>query len=90
VDLIGSQDRVRIVGSGDVRAAAEAVGELPSVVEAGEREGGIDLIVDGAAANLTEILQKTTSAGTVVTSVDVDEPDLESVFLHLTGRALRD
>ncbi len=90
VDLIGSQDRVRVVASGDLKSAAEAVDGLPSVVEVGEREGGLDLIVGGAASNLTEILQKTTGAGAVVTSVDVDEPDLESVFLHLTGRARRD
>jgi ABC-2 type transport system ATP-binding protein len=25
-----------------------------------------------------------------ITSIDIQEPNLESVFLHLTGRALRD
>jgi hypothetical protein len=25
-----------------------------------------------------------------VTSIDIQEPNLEAVFLHLTGRALRD
>jgi ABC-2 type transport system ATP-binding protein len=25
-----------------------------------------------------------------ITAVDIQEPNLESVFLHLTGRALRD
>jgi ABC-2 type transport system ATP-binding protein len=33
------------------------------------------------------------SAGTAkvrITSVDIREPNLEAVFLHLTGRALRD
>jgi len=25
-----------------------------------------------------------------ITSVDIQEPNLETVFLHLTGRALRD
>ena len=28
--------------------------------------------------------------GAIVRSVEVAEPDLEAVFLHLTGRALRD
>ena len=32
----------------------------------------------------------TSSAGAALTGVDVVEPDLEAVFLHLTGRALRD
>jgi hypothetical protein len=26
----------------------------------------------------------------LVQSVDIEEPDLEAVFLHLTGKALRD
>jgi len=30
------------------------------------------------------------AADVAVRSVDVTEPDLEAVFLHLTGRALRD
>jgi ABC-2 type transport system ATP-binding protein len=30
------------------------------------------------------------AAGAIVRSVEVAEPDLEAVFLHLTGRALRD
>ena len=38
-----------------------------------------DVIVLGAGA-----------AGMSVTSVEIVRPDLESVFLHLTGKALRD
>jgi ABC-2 type transport system ATP-binding protein len=36
------------------------------------------------------ILRLTDEAGLPVESVEVHEPDLEAVFLHLTGRALRD
>ncbi|HTX90351.1 MAG TPA: ABC transporter ATP-binding protein [Anaerolineales bacterium] len=36
------------------------------------------------------ILRLTDEAGIPVESVEVHEPDLEAVFLHLTGRALRD
>jgi ABC-2 type transport system ATP-binding protein len=39
---------------------------------------------------LTRILSAAEGAGAVVRGVDVIEPDLEAVFLHLTGRALRD
>jgi len=30
------------------------------------------------------------ASGFAVDPVEVDEPDLEAVFLHLTGKALRD
>ena len=39
---------------------------------------------------LAEILRVVTEAGTSVSAVSVEEPDLEAVFLHLTGKALRD
>lgn len=36
------------------------------------------------------ILHEAEEAGIAIESVEVHEPDLEAVFLHLTGRALRD
>lgn len=39
---------------------------------------------------LSELIQTVTGAGVEITSVEVVEPNLESVFLHLTGRSLRD
>ncbi|WP_310200103.1 ATP-binding cassette domain-containing protein [Neobacillus niacini] len=39
---------------------------------------------------LSDIIQLVTSNGKRITSVEIIEPNLESVFLHLTGRSLRD
>jgi len=39
---------------------------------------------------LPDIIQITNQAGVEIQSVEVREPDLEAVFLNLTGRALRD
>jgi ABC-2 type transport system ATP-binding protein len=39
---------------------------------------------------LSEIIQRVTKTGARVSSVDIVEPNLESIFLHLTGRSLRD
>ena len=41
-------------------------------------------------ARLPEILQAVSASGASVRSVEVLEPNLEAVFLHLTGKALRD
>ncbi|MDH4140116.1 MAG: ABC transporter ATP-binding protein [Coriobacteriia bacterium] len=90
VELVGQRDRIRLRASGDLEGAAAAVAGLPGVLEAAAREDGLDLIVECAADTLTEILGGVTQAGATVSSVDVDEPNLEAVFLHLTGRALRD
>lgn len=90
VELVGQHDRVRLAVSGNLDAALVAVRSVSGVREAGAREDGVDVIVDSAADSLTEILGTMTSAGATVSSVDVEEPNLEAVFLHLTGRALRD
>jgi ABC-2 type transport system ATP-binding protein len=39
---------------------------------------------------LPHLFESATRAGVRVTSVDIQEPNLEAVFLHLTGKALRD
>jgi ABC-2 type transport system ATP-binding protein len=60
------------------------------VHEASTPGEGIDLVVDDARGNLPAILSDAAAAGAAIKSVEVTEPDLEAVFLHLTGRALRD
>lgn len=39
---------------------------------------------------LSDIIQRVTKTGARVSSVEIVEPNLESIFLHLTGRSLRD
>lgn len=39
---------------------------------------------------LSDLIQTVTNTGAKVSSVEIVEPNLESVFLHLTGRSLRD
>ena len=90
IQMIGQRDRVRLQASGPCEAGVEALASLPVVKEAGVRDGGIEMLVDDAGTWIAEILGKVSGAGVSVSSVDVDEPNLESVFLHLTGRALRD
>ncbi len=90
VALVGETDRVQLVAAGSLDEGAAAVRGLGAVREASRREDGIDLLVDGASAALPAILATVASAGVMVRNVDVAEPNLEAVFLHLTGKALRD
>ncbi len=90
VSLVGEHDRVRLEGVGDLEAAAVACRALASVQTASVEDAGLQLIVDQARSLLPELLQVVGGAGLSVHSVEVVEPDLEAVFLHLTGKALRD
>jgi ABC-2 type transport system ATP-binding protein len=90
VSLVGERDRVHLSAAGDLPRAATALTAPPWAHQASVTSAGIDLVVDDARGNLPAILGDAAAAGASVTSVEVTEPDLEAVFLHLTGRALRD
>ena len=89
VSLVGERDRVRLSAAGELATAAVAPGAPPWVHKASATGEGIDLVVDDARADLPPSC-RAAAAGAAVKSVEVTEPDLEAVFLHLTGRALRD
>ncbi|HET8525395.1 MAG TPA: ABC transporter ATP-binding protein [Actinomycetota bacterium] len=90
VSMVGEHDRVSLAASGEPAAAAAEAERLEPVLKATAREGGIDLLVSNAAKALPEILRTVNEAGAEVSAVEVTEPNLEAVFLHLTGKALRD
>jgi ABC-2 type transport system ATP-binding protein len=90
VALVGQKDRVELSATGAVGPATTALGALDFVEEAIRDEERIELVVDEARNHLPGILEATAAAGAVVRSIQVVEPDLEAVFLHLTGKALRD
>ena len=46
--------------------------------------------MDDARGGLPALIATLVNSGVSPRSIDVREPDLEAVFLHLTGRALRD
>ena len=87
---VGERDRLRIDATGDLRAAATAAQSVAGVEGAVPRDGGLDLLARDVRASLAEIVRAVDATGTSITSMEVQEPNLEAVFLHLTGKALRD
>ena len=90
VALVGGLDKIKLSASGDLGAAAAATRQLAGVKDATPHDGGLDLLVVEARRLLPAILAAMTQDGVTIRSVEVVEPDLEAVFLHLTGKALRD
>jgi ABC-2 type transport system ATP-binding protein len=87
---VGELDRVRLEVAGDPTAAAAACATVERVTSADVDGLAVVCLLDGAAAALPALLGAVAGTGGTVTGVEVREPDLEDVFLHLTGRALRD
>jgi len=90
IATIAEQDVVRLHVAGDGAAAARACDDLDGVTSAEVEGEEIVCLLDGAAAKLPALLGAVAAVGATVDGVEVREPDLEDVFLHLTGRALRD
>ena len=90
VARVGERDRIELAATGDLAALAAAAARLDGVDEAGVVAGGVHLVARDAGPLLPRLLEAAEHAGARVTSVELAEPDLEAVFLHLTGKALRD
>lgn len=90
VSLVGEKDRIRVTVTGDLAEVARVAGELPNVHEASQADSGVDVLANDASTLLPELLSRVAATGASVTGVAVFEPNLEAVFLHLTGKALRD
>jgi ABC-2 type transport system ATP-binding protein len=90
--LVGEQETLRLhLGEGDdSEKTAEMLQSLESVVLAGAVNGEVVLTVEEAATALPSIVSAANEANIRIRSIDIQEPNLEAVFLHLTGRALRD
>jgi linearmycin/streptolysin S transport system ATP-binding protein len=92
VASLGHDTRIEIgLGRGDSLARAEhIVGALEGVLSATVENSHLHVVADHGANRLPAMLTALLSAGVVTESVRVVEPNLEDVFLRMTGRALRD
>ena len=90
--LIGEHETLRLhLGEGqDPEPLAAALRALPDVIQVSATDGQVVLIVPEAEDTLPGAITRANELGVRVRSVDMEEPNLEAVFLHLTGRALRD
>lgn len=71
-------------------ALATAARRIRSVLKADVSDHTVAVIAPEAADIMAPAITAANELGIKVRSVDIREPNLEAVFLHLTGRALRD
>lgn len=90
VSQVGQLDRVELRGRDDLQSAGDALSSLGGVVEVAIADQAVTVLAREASSVLPAMLTAAGAAGMTVTGVDIEEPDLEAVFLHLTGKALRD
>jgi ABC-2 type transport system ATP-binding protein len=89
--LVGDEDRVHIeLADEHCGDALAAVRSVAGVSRAELVDSTLEVLAPEAGPVLGAAIAAIGEAGAAVRSVEVVEPNLESVFLHLTGRALRD
>jgi ABC-2 type transport system ATP-binding protein len=74
----------------DPEVLAESLKDIPGVLTASSTDSQVSLIAREAEEILAPVITRANERGIKIRSVDIREPNLEAVFLHLTGRALRD
>ena len=74
----------------DPHHLVEALATIPGVLKVNPLDSQVSIIATSAEEILALVVGKANELGTRIHSVDMREPNLEAVFLHLTGRALRD
>ena len=90
VKIVGELDRIDLTISAESGRVLERWQATEGVHQVSPTDGQLTLLVDDSNVVLPRLFESATQAGVRITSVEIQEPNLEAVFLHLTGRALRD
>jgi len=90
VRIVGGQARVTARVDHELERMAERWREAPGVEKVDVEEDEAVLLTHDADQVLPRLFETAAAAGVRITEINVSEPNLEMVFLHLTGRALRE
>ncbi len=93
---VGADTIVLVKASGNKQALAELldreIAEVTRtrVIDGGVEDGGVELHVKGAERLVPRVVSAAEHGGFDVVDLSVSEPSLETVFINLTGKELRD
>jgi ABC-2 type transport system ATP-binding protein len=90
VKIVGEMDRVRLSLGVQLEDDLTSWKAIPGVAGVSVEDGCLSVLTPDGNQLLPALFETALSKGVRITSVEIHEPNLESVFLHLTGRALRD
>jgi ABC-2 type transport system ATP-binding protein len=88
---LGAGTEVRVSATGDLTALAEHLStHLDGVLTSRVMGGMVRLTATSSVGLLPRVIQVSDAAGFTVTDLSVTEPTLETVFINLTGKDLRE
>jgi len=90
IKMVGEQTRIDVTLNAEAGKILDDWRATEGVARIDALDGKITALVDDSNRVLPRLFDAASKHGVRITSVDIQEPNLETVFLHLTGRALRD
>jgi ABC-2 type transport system ATP-binding protein len=90
VKLVGQQTRIDLTLNGDAANVMNMWRDIEGVSRVSAEDGLVTVLVTDSNLVLPHLFEAAARLSMRITSVDIREPNLEAVFLYLTGRALRD
>jgi ABC-2 type transport system ATP-binding protein len=88
---VGADTLVTVLSAADPQALADHLkASVEGVIAARTIDGGIELHVKGASRILPRVVEAAESGGYDIVDLRVSETTLETVFINLTGKDLRE
>jgi ABC-2 type transport system ATP-binding protein len=90
VKIVGELDRITVTINAESARVLQPWKAVQGVSQVTAEDGTLTILADDSNRVLPHLFETAASNGVRITSVAIQEPNLEAVFLHLTGKALRD
>lgn len=86
----GESEVLKVIGGFEEAEATQRLSVIPGLRLTRIESGSVLAGIDATGPGLLEILPKVLSSGLQIDDVSIQKPSLQSVFIRLTGRELRD
>ncbi len=90
VHIVGERDRITFRIDTIREEVLEEWRNIENVERVTKCENDVEVLASDGDKVLSDLVHDAVRLGLHISSIDVREPNLEAVFLHLTGRGLRD
>ncbi len=88
--IVGNLDVIEISLDKIADETIDSINSIELVDRVNRSDGKIEVLSEEGDEVLAQVITVLNNFGTHIASIEVKEPNLESVFLHLTGKSLRD
>ncbi|MGI8707545.1 MAG: ABC transporter ATP-binding protein [Actinomycetota bacterium] len=89
-ESVGADTEVRVAADGDLEKLADCLRSFEGATHTAVVDESVRVYLRGSAGVLPRVVDHAEGAGFTVKDLSLSEPTLESVFINLTGRDLRE